>query len=196
MEKLEDPDGTWVTAGQKKPTHGPQRVAVPDGKTVTPNKNVLEEPPPADKEVAIVTDNKGKPSDVTVIRNEDGLPVEPCVYCDTKEAKARRSAPPTSKGTANDVLSVVPGVNTATGNDKKKQGPGARPHESPKWYVITDPSTNKQRLYSEAKLDNTCPNGCNGRGKCVQGVCYCVPGMHCDDCSCSTLKLCALAVLI
>merc|ERR1711871_1701418 len=128
VEKLEDPDGTWVTAGQKKPSHGPQRVAVPDGKTVTPNKNVLEEPPPADKEVAIITDSKGKPQDVTVIRNEDGLPVEPCVYCDTKEARARRAAPPAPKGPVGDTLSVIPGVNVATGNERKKSGPSGAPH--------------------------------------------------------------------
>merc|ERR1711871_39265 len=183
-EKLEDKDQIWVTAGQHRPNYSDKKVPAGNGKFSDNNKYLADTPPPPDPELAIVTDEKGQPRDVVVTRNADGNPIEPCVYCDTKEAQRRRAAPPGSKGAVNDALSVIPGVNTLTGTKKGKQGPSGQPHESPPWYVIVDPETKQQRLYSASKLDNTCPNGCSGLGKCIKGICYCIKGYHCDDCGC------------
>merc|ERR1711865_778834 len=165
-QSLEDKDQIWVTAGQHRPDFSDKKVPAGGGKFADKNKYLDDKPPAADEELAIVTNEKGTPRDVKVTRNADGMPVEPCVYCDTKEAQRRRAAPAGSKGAVSDGLGVVPGVNSLTGTKKGKQGPSGQPHENPAWYIIVDPETKQQRLYSADKLDNTCPDSCSGLGKC------------------------------
>lgn len=177
-----------MTAGQHRPDFSDKKVPAGGGKFADKNKYLDDKPPAADEELAIVTNEKGTPRDVKVTRNADGMPVEPCVYCDTKEAQRRRAAPAGSKGAVSDGLGVVPGVNSLTGTKKGKQGPSGQPHENPAWYIIVDPETKQQRLYSADKLDNTCPDSCSGLGKCIKGTCFCVKGYHCDNCLCSTLE--------